>query len=1207
MTVARAAFLLISSAITLSACGGGGGGGDTPNNPPVVSPPTASQIIANAPDYTTVELQTSAKTLANAKYTGATNSATMDIVAAQKVFSTLFVDYRSDLPGILIEYITTTLANDMSTVECYQSGDVTLIGSVTSGSPSNINFTFDNCSSYSNDVVLNGKMAATINAFNDNTFDIVLYFDNFSWRNNVDQTQVSGYVELDADYTVNSYSQTESFYLNVNINDEPAIFLQAEANSLFSNAESAFEINGDLYLENEGNVSISSEGLQQQPPYTNSGTIKFTGDKTVGFGFEPNYVKYMEDTNGDNEFDVAAYLESLDELISGPIKAKNLLALDELTLPPFAGRPYLDIYQDIFTTSYIVLEPGYYEDDVTPNEDLTISYAWYLNDVRLADQDTNVLPAGIAVFGDNLLATMIVSDGVNVSESDPLYISIQDSPLQVILSNRPDNVYAGDFVTFLAQIVDPDLRNDPSNGSGTMIAAPENATMDSEGLVTWEVPDDLLFPYQNYEFTFAVSEEGTEQYSSTSVSILVESDKSFPIARHGMEVPKRNESMHVGDFDGDGLNEVLSTDSFSRVFLLANNAGAYEQKWVYPFILAKNQSIIQVLGANIDSDASLEIIVVTENSIYVINDLESSATLLYESDLYFRMVDIVDTNSDGVLEIAMLIGEDSYFADDIILEVISIDDPQNALFRTNVGDAKYIEFGNVDTDSNLELVTNNGRVYDAVTWENEWLSGNVFGDALLALGDFNNDGIDEIAGGNNWGNISVYSAVSRAQLGSFDNFNTCSLHSENVDSDASDEVITGDCQSGDVKAYSLINGQLVQTWGMDSLHFSGVISITVGDSDNDGEPEIHYGAGINSSGADKFITLDLNQTAAIVTKKEGSDALQLDQYASAGWSTLTDRDERAVFFIPSTESGYDGSVLATITETGTVSLSDEISSNWDYSIHAITTDFNNDGFGDVFVPSADYYDGAFEAIQLSNGVSHWKTISTPNTTVGLIKAFDVNGDGHDDGLYSDGRTLTILDVMDQSVLSNIVFESRIQDFTVMDINGTSAVVVSYLEKVAVYVKNGAVFSEQSFIAQNCERLEVLNYDSDAELEIICLNRKADPYSNTEQQLIVFEIQDSALVEVSRSVSNKNIFDFTIDPSKTQEQDLFLVFRDDGANYNYWNGADGSVISKATAQGKVIWTSPELIGRASSHGLRARSTNNGVQLLMATNQMMYWVK
>ena len=116
---------------------------------------------------------------------------------------------------------------------------------------------------------------------------------------------------------------------------------------------------------------------------------------------------------------------------------------------------------------------------------------------------------------------------------------------------------------------------------------------------------------------------------------------------------------------------------------------------------------------------------------------------------------------------------------------------------------------NVDNDGAMELIVNTGLVYDLNSGENQWYNGSGFGSEHVAAGDINGDGVAEIFGASRWGAVTVYDARDRSQLAAIDDLNICDLISYDIDQDNRDELLTADCQWGNISAYSLNGGSLV--------------------------------------------------------------------------------------------------------------------------------------------------------------------------------------------------------------------------------------------------------------------------------------------------------------------------------------------------------------------------------------------------------------
>ena len=1210
MTTLFRRLLLLSSLFTLTACGGGGGESSAPPVvpvPPVELPPTPSEIIGDANSFTKSELRAAANSLATSQYTGNTQALELNLASSQKVTQLLFATEATNAP--FFEILPYQRLRDINgaindTIECPFSGSVTIVGQLNDDLQGKLTLDLVNCSVNTSEEISTGVVALNIDTYSDYSRNITYYYDDLDYVLYGTNASISGFIEHTNNYDAytGEYKISQVNFTTVSFAGQSILLDSTASLSEISDARS-FVVNGEIALFNEGRVSFSTKDLKDFPPYFYEGSISFVGDRTTSFEFENRFIKYWQDNDNDGSPDTGVYLEDINTILFGDLPVDALGAYANISKPPSVGEPNLQ-NNEVFTTTPIILEVGYIDDEDTNIQDLNISYLWYLNEELLSNQTSNILPSYIAVFGDDLKVGMLVSDGVNSIEGPLIQIQIMDSPQIVNISSIPDTIRAGDLLTFYAQIIDPDTPNRPANPAGQLVSGPSGSTMSVSGEVNWQVPTDLLFPIQTYTFTFSAAADENAAVELVTLDVDVESLKDMPLARKGIEVPKNNNSLAIGDFDGDGLNEILSTDSLSSVFLLQNTADGYAALWNYPFKIGSHD-IVQVLAVDADNDAELEIVVVTKRSISIISDLQSMAKTLITTQDDIQQASLVDTNNDGILEIAYIVSSGSIWLEDAILSVVSMDALQEKLFTAQVGAAKEFAFGNVDNDSNIELVTNNGLVYDAFTWENQWTSSNEFGSAAIALGDYNNDGIDEIAAIDTWGPLKVYSVVDRAQIASIEGFNNCTLIAANVDATEADEIILGECQWGEVKAYALNSNNIDIVWALDSQDH-GSTSLVAGDSDNDGNLEIHWGSGVSSSGADVFAGANVNTALGTATSIEVSEEnIQLTSFSKAGWSNITDNNEQAIFFVPTSASGYSGSRVVHMQADGTTNLSSELSSNWSGNSHAVTTDFNNDGFGDVFLPFTELYDGVFAAMQLSNESIHWQTPRDSANNIGIIRAFDVNQDGFDDAIYIDNKTLQIADVINQVSLISLSLSNSINDFVSFKMGDSTLIALATAGKTVLYRYNGTSLSELHFVEQACNQLLVINSDQDADTELACLDQASNNYSNQKQVIIIFDIQNNNLIEAQRSEFDLRVSSISVDPSTSINQSLLLVadFWTDNNSY-----PSNNFIVKVRASGEIVWRSPSLIGSAQPNSLDARISVNGkLEILFATSQMMYWIK
>ncbi|MGY5449808.1 hypothetical protein ACVFI8_02485 [Agarivorans sp. MS3-6] len=1171
--------LLSCSVVYTVACGGGG---SESTAPPANT--SSSDMIKNPSAYSVKQLEQAAESLVDLRYTGEQVNAPMDVALAQQLFINLFGESVNALPGLLsyrlIELVEAK-GNVNLVTQCTNGGTLTYKGAIGSNYQGAISLDYDGCLEDTGSQ-LDGQAAFRMVKLNENIADYVFYYDNLNWQRLGQSTVVTGYSRQ----VEESYLLTQSQRLLFSSKGYAPVRLSSEYNEA---GDGSWSVSGDLFIADKGKVAFSSDELSGSIPNFDEGSLLLVGDKATALQFDNDYIRYVEDINSDKLYDVGTYFSNSQELLVGDVSTKQLVALSELSLPPLVTEPYWNTFGDeVYTTTTITVEQGYYEDPDTADELLTISYHWYVNGTRLAETSSTLAPYQ-AVYGDLLEVSMVVFDGANSVEGPRLTIELSDSPVQVAISNLPENVVSGEWVSFSVNMVDPDLQG--TQTPAEMESGPSGATMDEQGEVNWQVPDNLLFPVQHYTFSFSLL--GSDEVEL--VTVEVHSNDKFPIVRTGTEVPYRNQSTWIGNFDQHEGNEILTVGHNSTVYLMEYLDGSYVQKWVYPFALPAEGEVKQALSADIDNDGQQEIIVVSEHGISLISDLASVATLLFSSDKYLQYARIVKTESGWLL--GYLEANSEYSYDGASLKVVNVEQPNTLVFSRDVLRAKQFVFANVDADTQLEIITNNGFVYDTETWENQWFYGEGFGNYLVAAGDIDGDGIAEIIG-DKTSHLYIYSAIDKSLRYQYSGNDYCDLITADISNDGVDEVILGGCQWGNIEVLQWDGVSLLALSQVSSQGY-GIASLAVGDSDNDGQLEMHWAADVGSSGEDLFIIADLTEDAATI---KPCNSIQLDNYSTAGWSTITDNIEKAVFFSPSSESGYGGGRIFTLDKQGHTTVSDELSSNWDNSQYAITRDFNLDGFGDIFVPTTETYDGAIAALQLFDSSVHWQTAGDSGVDIGVIEASDLNGDGKDDLIYDEGSAIRVIDIDNQTILGSYSFNQYVNDITSYSSNDGNYVIVGLSESVSLLKVQNGVITLLNSQQQACRRVEMFNYDNDDALELMCFDEGT--FFDQTSSFIVYEINNGTLTEVSRVKLTGSVLDIAIDPSSSSQQDVFAAIKIP-EDYQY-DIEEKYYIQKMSAKGQAIWSSPYIVGEPKHRGINVRYSQDSLEMLISTNKAAYWL-
>lgn len=853
--------------------------------------------------------------------------------------------------------------------------------------------------------------------------------------------------------------------------------------------------------------------------------------------------------------------------------------------PPFTGQIVLENSSPNTTQPITVSLPDISDVD---GDDLSVTFQWRINGDLFAGITGDTLPAGLAKKGDEVQIIAVVSDGVDKSISDPVSVIIADAPTTVSVEDLVDEVSYGGAFEFTVSAVDPDEEV-------TLVEkayGPSGMQVDSSGKVTWAPNELMMQNEEEYFFGLRTVPQG-EVILERSVRVIDDS-RAFPLVRSGIEVPGHNHSIWVADFSRDGTNEIVLTDSVRRIFTLKYDGESYVQNWMYPFVLPNEGAIQQILVHDLNKDGNQEIIAITEDGISVISGPNERATLLYSSiNTSLIAAAIEDVNGNGKLEIAVLSG-DRY--GDAKLSVYQLDSWE-LLFSAVLAEGGHsVLIDNVDADDALEIIVSSGYVFDGSTGENEWYYPHGFG-SKLAVGDVNNDGVAQILGSFGWTSPVLYDVPTKSVVWELDNSDICSLNVMRIDTDQQDKILVGNCQWGQITAYNAITGEPVQEAQWDSVKH-GSISVTAGDANNDGQVQVLWGSGITSTGEDVLVVGEVN---ASEVSWYNQDPAQLDEFSAVGWANVSG-DEQAVFVVPNTDSGYSGQRIVTMTEEGDLRLSEEIASNWDNSRHGAVVDYDDDGIPEIFLASAETYDGQFQVRQLDSFALEWSGGSASyEDDIGAIIAADVNDDGYEDAIYVNGSKVQIVDVFNQvSIWTSEPFNGFIRDIALLEIdNEAPDLVISAYNTISIWRKQGNGYEVIAETALECQRIVVGEALGNGEQEIYCSSR--DFYSGSSSTITVL----NSSLEIVRKLQLEGVVtDMLFEPAIHSESNLLVaVALSDDHFWAYATNSELWIVSPVT--GDTVWRSPLLVSEVPSNSMYYLPTSHqNKRLTFATKAGMY---
>jgi len=1236
MSVVFRAFVFLACFL-LAACGGGGGGGSSEAG--VTEPETAVPEVVGSESLTSkADADRYYLKVSDSSYTGSSQVASLDEAnlltfaayvlgqdstpenframgsdltenaAVQRINMSVIASIevlRSGKNLYSTEVKTTYESSDMQasdvessenqivneTIACAEGGTVSYDGVLDSIGQGLLKVRFDSCISVGVTLSGNGHMAYEFSNGESRT----IYYDSVNVFDSSGGVFLDGYISSISGNDVSSSSTTS--YLTVTDNKTgDQLKFNDFVKAYYFGQQISFE--GEIYLSGLGYVSVrTAENLGSNGLDIYSGKILFVGETAIGgIDFHPEgNAAVLLDGDGDGVFETGAALSDIRNLNLDNHSNIQFIPVSDINFPPTVYAPYIYSGGTYDTRSPLYADTPYYND---PEGDsvTVLEHRWYRNGELVMTTVTNEFPPYTAFYGDTVGVRVLVSDGKHEVLSEEGTFVMRDAPGDIQVSDVPAKATPGEMVSFTAQIVDPDLQNTPA--AAVLELAPEGMIIDSIGNVTWIPPSPSFAGISTYRFNV---KSPTDDYVFQSFSITVVDDSvSLPIARSGIEVPKYNHSTHIGDFDGDSQNEVLTTDSIQRVMLLEKVDDVYKQVWMYPFTLPTSGTIVQLLGYDLEGDEALEMIVATQKGIsYIGTDSKYANTILTYENEFIQAFAMENIDGVGGPELAILVADSSYHGSSRYLDIVDFNTKER-LKRISVGsEAREVVIGNVDSDAQLEVITNDGLVYDGSSLNNEWFYGDGFGD-LVSVGDVDNNGVDEIFGAETWGDIALFNAQTKSKLWTQENGNTCSILVANADLDPQEEVIVGDCQWGNITAYEAISGSPIQDyqWNMVS---HGSKSLAAGDSDNDGAIEIHWGTGQSHSGENQFVVAEYSDSSVITN----DNPAQLDKFTAAGWGEV-DSIEKAVFIIPSTDNGYEGQRVALMDFNGDYSLSDQISNNWGGGNFGVAVDYDNNGGSELFLATADIYDGSFVALNLADFSSIWTSgAGDHDDNISIVKAADINKDGNQDAVYVNNKSVEVIDIKNQVRLASTLSTTEaIQDIAIGDIDddGDLDIMLATFSRVQVWSQVDGDFEKLHEASVGCHQIELIEIDVDRFSELVCLG--GDYYYQDSSTLTKYDVSDQGFTVMDSYDIGYPVTEMAVDP--VDQSTLYVAIKLEGEDYG---NEYGSLQQVSMLSGAVLWSGPDLLGTVSKGSLFIRTeaqANGGARMMFGTNRAMYLI-
>ena len=443
----------------------------------------------------------------------------------------------------------------------------------------------------------------------------------------------------------------------------------------------------------------------------------------------------------------------------------------------------------------------------------------------------------------------------------------------------------------------------------------------------------------------------------------------------------------VADIDGDGSNDLLATGGYwgaAYAYVLhADGAGGYEERWVVP-----GSEYVFARVAQLDGDAALEVVVGNDLDIRVYDGATHALqTSLSTIALDLTGLEVGDVDHNGDFEVVVLDQSDLF-----VYDLTS-----GALQTQKLGfGGVALALGQADGDPQLEIGiatdTGAGMLLDGSSLAAQWGRPSGFG-TLIALGDLDGDGLDEVATG--------YENQSNPAARVFDPSTDTELY--HVITDYSlDHLAVGDVTgtSRPELVLGLWSGLSVRDgltgallWGT-TFFGSYNSAIAVGDADADGMTEIVWGGNGTSIGSRALHAVD------VVTHAQEWESLDLDGPFNALATADVDGNGRPEVIAGSVsgDGGYaDGRYVFFAGDSGEQLFTSDPTTpndaNWTGIWDLAVANLDGDPQPEICVTSANYYTGRLICYDGQTHQEQWHVDLPDGLTYASLLIADVDGDG----------------------------------------------------------------------------------------------------------------------------------------------------------------------------------------------------------------------
>jgi hypothetical protein len=981
------------------------------------------------------------------------------------------------------------------TTTCSPSGEIRITGTLNGRTGTGmLQYEWRNC--IDDGVTYNGVTRAWVGASGEGSIRIDnLFYDAFSVTSDGVSFQITGEIAFWLDNTVETRNVVYQFESGFQVQEE---------NYQESNALSA---SGKLFLNDTGwmNVSVSASTGVGGSQYSLTGTFELS----------------VPDQRASIEMMGQSSRVALDGQVA-LIGSSSLLFWDDeaLVLWPSAQLGQTPVYDRLqfdglpFTRGTPVVVA--LEAPTDPDGDLvTTTYRWFVNGELLPQYTGPALPAGVAVYRDQVQVVAVLSDGRNTVDTLMIETVIDDAPFALVPGALPAEVAVGQAQSFQALFSDADIPG--SETVATLEYGPAGATIDAEGQVQWTPSSPLFGKTGTVLFGFRTA-SGEQQ----EIAVTVRDDSvQEPLIKTGIAPPKSTADLVALEFDGDPAREILVVADRGFLYTLEAEGAGLRQEWAYPLRFVNSNESVVSAGA-VSGTSHDAIIVASTKALYRLDNADAALETLYTPSGSIQQMEMADADGDGDRDAVLLLSGVSPFFN--IQRAVAVDLATGEPLYQMAFDfsVSQIRIGNVDDDAGLELVASGAATvpYD--------LSANgfqrrgftfLFTSAPIRLGDVTGDGIDEIITENLTSGLMVSSFVN-STVSSQEVYSSGVIVLGNMDGDTPLEVGVMD---GNFTVLDVQGGVAAPVSGPFFDAGGPTRNALVTNLDGDADPEVIL------FGEQNVYRLDLG-VSGVSAWTQPTQTL----FMPAGLGDITPGVNRAVFVAAKSERLSPDQVVL-LDASGALSLAGSVAYGTVGVKLANLVDDDDDGYADLYLASDTFFDSRVRSVRIDGLVERYLQPDSGPTygSVGDMQSLDLNADGFVDLAWSLGREVFLSSPSNQTTLSSFEHpdNSDIYDLEVADVQGnaTNEIVMTNGRTVHIMKQTPSGWAVHASVSSNCQQLTVGRFDTSGQKRIVCLGDGFAPF----QTLTVYS---SSLVQIGTFQNlNDSVTDLFSVPGSTRDR------------------------------------------------------------------------